>query len=134
MRMGFHRATSMKSDLEADIAVTAQAGLTAIGLWADKIDKYLANRSLDGLKALLADNNVAAMSINSIEFISFRGEEYSQIQARGRELSQIAQAIKCPTIIVVPRQAPSRIRLGKKRSMNTLRFCAIWATLPPNMG
>ena len=108
MRIGFHGATSMRSDLETDIAVTAQAGLTAIELWADKIDKYLTDHSLDDLKALLTDHNVAAMSINSIEFISFRGGEYPQIQARCRELSQIAQAINCPTIIVVPSQAPSR--------------------------
>jgi 2-keto-myo-inositol isomerase len=47
------------------------------------------------------------MSINSIEFITFRGDEYPQIKARCRELSQLAQAIGCPTIIVVPSPTPS---------------------------
>jgi sugar phosphate isomerase/epimerase len=73
MRLGFHGATAMTSDLQTDITATANAGLKAIELWADKIDKYLFDHSLDDLKALLTDNNVAAMSINSIEFISFRG-------------------------------------------------------------
>lgn len=107
MRLGFHGATSMTSDLETDVRATAHAGLTALEMWAAKIDKYLADHSLDELKALLTDNGVAPMSINSIEFITFRGDEYPQIKARCRELSQLAQAIGCPTIIVVPSPTPS---------------------------
>jgi len=108
MRLGFHGATSMTSDLETDVRATAHAGLTALEMWAAKIDKYLADHSLDELKALLTNNGVAPMSINSIEFITFRGVEYPQVKARCRELSQVAQAIGCPTIIVVPSPTPSR--------------------------
>jgi 2-keto-myo-inositol isomerase len=97
----------MTSDLETDVKATAHAGLKALEMWATKIDKYLADHSLDDLKALLTENGVAPMSINSIEFITFRGDEYPQIQARCRELSQLAQAIGCPTIIVVPSPTPS---------------------------
>jgi 2-keto-myo-inositol isomerase len=107
MRLGFHGATAMTSDLETDVRATAHAGLTALEMWAAKIDKYLADHSLDQLKGLLTDNGVAAMSINSIEFITFRGDEYPQIKTRCRELSQLAQAIGCPTIIVVPSPTPS---------------------------
>lgn len=108
MRLGFHGATSMTSTLEADVEATAHAGFLALELWAAKIDKYLADHSLDGLKALLTENGVAPMSINSIEFITFRGNEYPQIQARCRELSKLAQEIGCPTIVVVPSPIPSR--------------------------
>jgi 2-keto-myo-inositol isomerase len=107
MRLGFHGATSMTSDLETDVRATAHAGLKALEMWASKIDKYLADHSLDDLKALLTKNGVAPMSINSIEFITFRGDEYPQIKARCRELCQLAQAIGCPTIIVVPSPTPS---------------------------
>ena len=107
MRLGFHGATSMTSDLETDVKATAHAGLKALELWASKIDKYLADHSLDDLKALLTTNDVAAMSINSIEFITFRGDDYPHIKARCRELCQLAQAIDCPTIIVVPSPTPS---------------------------
>jgi len=107
MRLGFHGATSMTSDLETDVKATAHAGLKALELWAAKIDRYLEDHSIEDLKALLSDNRVAAMSINSIEFITFRGEEYPQIRACCRELSQLAQAIDCPTIIVVPSPTPS---------------------------
>src|SRR5512143_4037094 len=102
MRLGFHGATSMTSDLETDVAASAQAGFVALELWGAKIDKYLVNHSLDDLKALLTEKGVAPMSINSIEFITFRGDEYPQIKARCRELCRIAQAIGCPTVVVVP--------------------------------
>ena len=108
MRLGFHGATAMMSDLEADVRATAHAGLKALELWAGKIDTYLADHSLDDLKALLAEQGVAPMSINSLEFISFRGDEYPQIRARCRELCEMAQAIGCPTLVVVPSPTPSR--------------------------
>jgi 2-keto-myo-inositol isomerase len=108
MRLGFHGATSMTSDLETDVMATAHAGLKALELWAGKIDTYLADHSLADLKALLADNGVAPMSINSLEFISFRGDEYPQIKARCRAMCEMAQAIGCPTIVVVPSPTPSR--------------------------
>jgi 2-keto-myo-inositol isomerase len=97
----------MTSDLETDVLATAHAGFQALELWATKIDKYLADRTLADLQALLRDNGVAPMSINSIEFITFRGDEYPQIIVRCRELCELAQAIDCPTIIVVPSPTPS---------------------------
>jgi 2-keto-myo-inositol isomerase len=108
MRLGFHGATSMTSDLETDVMASAHAGFKALELWGAKIDKYLADHSLDDLKALLSTQGVAPMSINSIEFITFRGDEYPQIRARCRELCRIAQAIGCPTVVVVPSPTPSR--------------------------
>jgi 2-keto-myo-inositol isomerase len=98
----------MTSDLEADVRATAHAGFQALELWAGKLDKYLAGHSLDDLRALLARNGVAPMSINSLEFITFRGEEYPQIKARCRELCQLSQAIGCPTVVVVPSPTPTR--------------------------
>jgi 2-keto-myo-inositol isomerase len=108
MRLGFHGATSMTSDLETDVMATAHAGLKALELWAGKMDEYLADHSLGDLKDLLVEQDVAPMSINSLEFIAFRGDEYPQIKARCRELCQMAQAIGCPTIVVVPSPTPSR--------------------------
>lgn len=108
MQLGFHGATTMTSDLETDIAATRQAGFGALELWAAKLDRYLATHSVAELKALLDDNHVAPMSINSIEFIAFRGDEYSKIQARCKELCVLAEAIKCPTVVVVPSPTPDR--------------------------
>ncbi len=108
MILAFHGATTMTSDIETDIAVTAHAGFRALELWAAKLDRYLAAHSLDDLKTLFAKHNVAPLALNSIEFIAFRGNEYAQIQERMDELGRIAQAIQCPTVVVVPSPLPNR--------------------------
>jgi len=108
MKLAFHSATTMTSDLETDVAVTAQAGFKALEIWVKKIDRYLATHSLDDLNALFINHDIMPLALNSIEFIAFRGSEYDHIQARLRELGKIAQAIGCPTVIVVPSPLPER--------------------------
>ena len=108
MLLSFHSATTMTSDLETDVTITANAGFKALELWAGKIDRYLAAHTLADLKGLLANHHVIPLAINSIEFIAFRGSEYAQVQARLHELGQIAQAIGCPTVVVVPSPTPDR--------------------------
>jgi 2-keto-myo-inositol isomerase len=109
MKLGFHSATTMTSDLRTDVAATARAGFKALELWAAKVDRFLTAHSLEDLHALLRDADISPMTINSIEFISFRsGEDYAQILARCRELSQIAHALGCPAVIVVPSPSPDR--------------------------
>lgn len=108
MKLAFHGATTMTSDLETDVAVTAGAGFTALEVWAAKMETYLAAHTLDELHALFVDHGVSPAAINSIEFIAFRGDEYSQIQARLHEFGKIARAIGCPTVVVVPSPSPSR--------------------------
>jgi 2-keto-myo-inositol isomerase len=63
---------------------------------------------LADLNALFVDHAVMPLTLNSIEFIAFRGSEYVQIQARLHELCRIAQSIGCPTIVVVPSPSPDR--------------------------
>ena len=106
MQLAFHSATTMTSNLETDVAITAHAGFKALELWAEKIDRYLARHTLTELNALFAKYHILPLAINSIEFIAFRGSEYAQIQARLHELGQIAQAIGCPTVVVVPSPSP----------------------------
>lgn len=108
MILAFHGATTMKSDLETDVAVAASAGFKALEVWAAKLDRYLVAHSLTDLKALFVDQGVMPLTINSIEFIAFRGKEYAQVQARLHELGRIARAIGCPTVVVVPSPLPDR--------------------------
>jgi 2-keto-myo-inositol isomerase len=109
MQLGFHGATTMTSDLETDVAATRAAGYKALELWAAKLDTYLSTRSMAELKALLEDNHVAPMSINSIEFIAFRDDdEYRGIRDRCEQLCAIAEQIRCPCVVVVPSPTPDR--------------------------
>lgn len=108
MKLAFHGATTMTSDLESDVAVTAHAGFKALEVWAAKMDRYLVAHSLADLKALFDNHGVTPLALNSIEFIAFRGNEYVGIQARLHELGRIAQGIGCPTVVVVPSPLPDR--------------------------
>ncbi len=58
MRLAFHGATTMTSDLETDVAVTAHAGFTALEVWAAKMDRYRAAHSPADLKTLFASHGV----------------------------------------------------------------------------
>ena len=106
MKLAYHGATHIKSNIATDIAVSSQAGFKAIELWATKIDQFLKDNDVSDLRQLLTDNNVEAASINSIEFIGFRGSEYEKIRQRCKQLSEIADKINCPMIVVVPSPTP----------------------------
>lgn len=108
MRLAFHGATTMTSDLETDVAVSARAGFKALEVWAAKLDRYLASHTLTELNDLFVEHDIQPITLNSIEFIAFRGQEYPLIQDRLRQLAKIAVAIQCPTIIVVPSPSPNR--------------------------
>lgn len=108
MKLAFHGATTMTSNIETDIAVTAHAGFKALEVWAAKLDRYMTQNSLEQLQSLFLQHQVTPLAINSIEFIAFRGNEYPRIQARLHELGRIAQEIHCPTVVVVPSPLPDR--------------------------
>ena len=108
MRLAFHSATSMGADLATDVAVSAQAGYKALEVWATKIDAYLADHSLVDLVDLFRGHRVEPATINSIEFIAFRGTEYELIRTRCQALCAIAQAMGCSTVVVVPSPTPDR--------------------------
>ncbi len=108
MRLAFHGATTMTSDLETDIRISAQAGFRALEVWTAKLDCYLVGHDLDQLCALFEHHGVAPLALNSIEFIGFRGNAYRDVQRRLHELGRIAQAIDCPTVVVVPSPLPDR--------------------------
>jgi 2-keto-myo-inositol isomerase len=108
MKLAFHSATTMTSDLENDIAVAAGAGFRWLEVWAAKLDRYLSAHSLPELHELFRRHGLAPLALSSIEFIAFRGDDYPKIQARLNELGPIAQAIGCPTVVVVPSPLPDR--------------------------
>ena len=55
MKLAFHGATTMTSDIETDVAVSARAGFSALEVWTAKLDRYLAEHSLDDLASLAPD-------------------------------------------------------------------------------
>lgn len=107
MKLGFHGATTMHADLQTDVAATAQAGFQTLELWVAKVDRFLADHTMAELQALLQDHAVAPMTFNSIEFIAFRGAEFASIKERCRQLCELARAIGCPSVAVIPSPTPT---------------------------
>lgn len=108
MKLAFHGATTLTSDLETDVAVTAAAGFHGLEIWSEKMDSYLLNHAVSELKELFIQHNVQPFAINSIEFIGFRRSDYNQVQARLHVLGRIAREIGCPCVVVVPSPLPDR--------------------------
>jgi 2-keto-myo-inositol isomerase len=108
MRLAINGACTMTSDLPTDIAAASSAGFRFLEIWAAKMDRYLQENSVEELRALFRKHGVRPASINSIEFITFRGPDYDQIRARCAELSSLAQRLGCPSIVVVPSPTPTR--------------------------
>ncbi len=106
MQLAFHGATTIKADLETDIRISQQAGYGALEIWTEKLDAYLETHSVADLKALLTEHGIKPMTLNSIEAIAFRGQEFAQVLERCEELCRIAAAIGSPAIAVIPSIKP----------------------------
>lgn len=103
MKLALNGATTMRADLETDLQAAKAAGFDYVEIWKAK----LRDRSLTDLKKLFIETGVPPLSINSIEHITFRDEAaYASIKQECRELSEIAAAIECPYIVVVPGRLP----------------------------
>jgi len=110
MLLAINGATTMKATLPEDVAAASAAGFRALEIWAAKMDTYLEAHSVEELKALFESAALQPASINSIEFITFRPpEEYEEIKARCRELCELARALGCDKIVVVPSPTPEDV-------------------------
>ena len=96
MILAFHGATTMTSDLETDVDVSARAGFKALEIWAGKMDHYLETHTLEDLNGVFTRSKVKPLALNSIEFIAFRKAEYPQIQKRLHELGQNCTGDRLP--------------------------------------
>jgi 2-keto-myo-inositol isomerase len=124
MLLAINGATTMKATLPEDIAAASAAGFKALEIWAAKMDAYLEAQSVETLKVLFDGAGVQPASINSIEFITFCSpEEYQAIQARCQQLCELAQALGCDKIVVVPSPTPEGMDWDeiKDQSVRVLR-------------
>lgn len=107
MKLALNGATTMYADLETDIKAAAEAGFDYVEIWAAKLRAFLKDKTVEDLSQLLNKNNIRAYSLNSIENTVFRNAaDYAEIKQTCKELSEIANAINCPYIVVIPGKLP----------------------------
>ncbi len=129
MKLSFNGATTMKADLPTDIRAAADAGFDYVEIWAAKLRTFLKTQSPADLKKLFDESGIKPLSINSIEHITFRNAaDYAKIRAECEELCAIAEALKCPYIVLVPGRIPSTGHLSSyeviEESVRVLRELA----------
>ena len=108
MKIALNGATTMSADLITDILAARDAGYDCIEIWAAKLREFLKKSTVAHLRRLLEDANLEPWSINSIEHVTFRTpEDYANIKAECEELCQIAAAIDCPFVVVIPGKLPA---------------------------
>jgi len=117
MKLALNGATTMKADLETDIRAAAAAGYDLVELRSNKLYDYLETKTVDDLKALLAETGIGVLSINTLEHITWRSDEdYARIKEECAKLSEISQAIGCPYVLSVP----GALRQGPKTDEETI--------------
>jgi 2-keto-myo-inositol isomerase len=107
MKLALNGATTMQADLPTDFQAAQTAGYDYVEIWADKLRTFLRHRTSDELKELIAASGVPPLSINSIEHVTFRDSPtWAGIKEQCAELSEIAEQLECPFIVVVPSPLP----------------------------
>lgn len=108
MQIALNGATTMQADLATDFQAAKAAGYDYLEIWAAKLRTFLAHQTSRELKELIATAGVPPLSINSIEHVTFRDSNtWSGIKEQCAELSQIAEQIDCPFIVLVPSPLPN---------------------------
>jgi 2-keto-myo-inositol isomerase len=106
MKLAYHGATSMKSDLVTDVTVSDRAGYGALEVWGAKVDSYLVDHTEADLAALFSRHKVVPTALNSIERIGFRGDEYPLVRKQCQQMCTLAERIGCRVLVVVPSPTP----------------------------
>ena len=108
MQIALNGATTMKADLATDFQAAKAAGFAYLEIWAEKLRTFLQHKTTLELSELIANSGVPPLSINSIEHVTFRDSDtWNGIKKQCAELSEIAEKIGCPFIVVVPSPLPN---------------------------
>lgn len=102
MILGFNGLTSKHTTLMEDIHGSSRNGFGAIELRDYKIESYLADFCTNDLSALLSNNKIIPVAINSIEIDESSFTDNHLYLDKLSKLSTIAEAIMCPIIVVAP--------------------------------
>lgn len=107
MLLGWNGATTPKADLATDIEAARQAGFSGIELNAAKLKQYLEEHSTAELNELLEAAKLRALSIGSIERLTYAGDHWERLEREFRRFSRIAGEIGCEMLLAGPGQRPA---------------------------
>jgi 2-keto-myo-inositol isomerase len=100
-RYGLNGSTTGQAALGIDIAVAAQAGFRYLELRDTKIEAWLADRTLEALRAEFEQTGLVPLSVNALEDATLPADPRA-ITARCHDLCRWARAIGAPYVVAVP--------------------------------
>jgi len=112
LNFAINEATTMEADFPADIEVYSRAGFRAVELWLPKLEKYLADHSLEDAENLIKENRIKpiAACFQGGVMLS-RGEKRGEVIESFRRKLNICQSLSCP-ILVIPTDFPDKVELS----------------------
>jgi 2-keto-myo-inositol isomerase len=110
MLIAWNGETMPALPLSSELVVVGSAGYGGLELYVPKLAPFLESHSAEDLARHLRAERLAAVALNGIENFSLRSPaEFAQIEKDCGWLAQLAQAIGCPCIVVVPSPKPEGV-------------------------
>lgn len=135
MLLAFNGSTTQKAKLETDIEAAAAVGFKALEIWVAKLDQYLLDwwhvPAAEQLRETFAQHNVRPVSVNSVEGINFRGDQFDLVKRRCRLLAETMKVLGCPYLVVAPGMAPRGARSDETRKETVKALRALTDTVAP---
>jgi 2-keto-myo-inositol isomerase len=134
VKLAINTSCMLPSTVEAELPGIAAAGFEWVELRTPELREYLRGNSVASLKALLDDAGVRVGSINALEFVSFRGDGYADVQAECRELCGWAAELGCEYVIAVPSPTPSKDTSWEEIRSESVRALSDLGTIADGYG
>jgi 2-keto-myo-inositol isomerase len=125
-KLGLNTSTLMPYQLALKISAAARAGFRHLELRSPEIREFLRANELADLCALLSAHDLEVASVNALEFVTYRHDDYDAVLAECGELCGWAAVLGSPIVIAVPGPVPvwttpwSEIRSEAVRVLNDL--------------
>jgi 2-keto-myo-inositol isomerase len=107
VELALNTACTMPYDVATEIPAIAAAGFTSVELRIPELRDHLREHSLQDLSSLLKSHGLRVASINALEFVTFRGDDYAQVRGECDEVCTWAAELDCPMVIAVPSPTPT---------------------------
>jgi 2-keto-myo-inositol isomerase len=107
MELALNTACTMPYDVATEIPAISAAGFTHVELRIPELRDYLPEHSLQDLRSLLQSHGLRVASINALEFVTFRGDDYQRVRSECAEVCAWAAELDCPLVIAVPSPTPT---------------------------
>ncbi len=135
MLLAFNGSTTQKAKLDTDIEAAAAAGFKALEIWVAKLDQYLLDwwhvPAAEQLRETFAQHNIRPISVNAVEGINFRGDQFDLVKRRCRLLAETMKVLGCPYLVVAPGMAPRGTRGDEARKETVKALRALADTVTP---